>query len=71
MVSKKFKIAVKLDPRRQYQIAWEAGVNPTVLSQIVTGYIRPDVGDVRVLKVGRLLGLKDSECFSKERHNNE
>ena len=63
MVSRKFKDAIKLDDRPQYKIAWEAGINPTTLTQIVTGYIRPRNGDPRVIKVGELLGLRPEECF--------
>ena len=63
MISKKFKIALKLDPRPQYSLAWEASLNPTTLSQLVTGYMRPKQNDERVVAVGRLLGLKPHECF--------
>ena len=63
MVSKRFKEAVKLSSKRQYQLAWDAGVNPTTLSQIVTGYVRPKLGDKRVIRVGRLLGLPEEDCF--------
>jgi len=65
MISKKFRDAVKLDHRKQYVLAWEAGVNPTTLSQIITGYVRPQDGDIRVIRVGRLLGLEPEECFVK------
>ena len=63
MISEKFKISIKLNPKRQYELAWEAGVHPVVLSQIVTGYIRAKYGDPRVIKVGALLGLNPEECF--------
>jgi len=63
MISKKFRDAVKLDHRKQYMLAWEADVNPTTLSQILTGYIRPKYGDNRVLRVGELLGLRPEQCF--------
>jgi hypothetical protein len=66
MISEKFKIAVKLDPRQQYKLAWMAGVNPTVLSQIITGYIRPKPGDPRVIKVGKILGIPAEDCFQEE-----
>jgi hypothetical protein len=66
MISKQFKDAVKLDPRPQYKLAWQAGLNPTTLSQIVTGYIRPKTGDKRVIRVGRLVGLSPDECFTTE-----
>lgn len=63
MVSKKFIEAVKLDPRPQYKLAWEAKVNPVVLSQIITGYIKPGLGDERVIRIGKLLGLEPRDCF--------
>jgi len=63
MISKKFKNAVKLDPRPQYKLAWMADVNPVVLSQIITGYMRPKHRDPRVIRIGKLLGLKEDECF--------
>ena len=68
-VSQKFISAVKLDSRRQYELAWEADVNPTTLSQIVIGYIRPEFGDLRVIKIGALLGLKLEECFERPNAN--
>jgi hypothetical protein len=63
MVSEKFKEAVKRYPQQQYQLAWEARVHPVVLSQMITGYIRPQLGDERVIRVGKLLGLRPNECF--------
>jgi len=65
MISKKFKAALKLDPRPQYRLAWQAGINPITLSQIITGYIRVKQNDLRILKVGELLGLGKEECFEK------
>lgn len=63
MVSREFKEAVKRFSKPQYQLAWEAEVHPVVLSQIITGYIKPRYGDERVVRIGRLLGLEPSECF--------
>lgn len=63
MVSRRFREAVKLDPRPQYQIAWAAEIHPVTLSQIITGYIRPKIGDPRVIRIGELVGLKPEECF--------
>ena len=66
-MNNEFKIRVKLDPRPQYKLAWMAGVNPTVLSQIITGYVRPKRNDPRVVKVGKALGLSPDECFEADR----
>jgi hypothetical protein len=65
MVSKKFKIAVKLDSRPQYRLAQLAKVNPTTLSQFLTGYVRPKRNDPRVLRIGEILGLTPDECFGQ------
>jgi len=35
MISSKFKAAVKLAPKRAYQIAHEAGITPSTLSKIM------------------------------------
>jgi hypothetical protein len=65
MVSKKFRDVVRLHPKKQYELAWKAGINPSTLSQIMTGYIRPRHGDERVISVGKLVGLNPDECFVK------
>lgn len=64
MLSEKFIIALKLDPRPQYKIAWEAGLNPTTLSQLLTGYARIKRNDPRIIAVGKVIGVKERECFS-------
>lgn len=48
---------------RQYRIARRAGIHPTTLSQIIHDALPLHRGDVRVIKVGRELGLEPSECF--------
>jgi hypothetical protein len=71
-VSKKFIHAIKLDPRPQYKLAWEAGINPSTLSQIVTGYVRLRIADPRVIFVCEdLNNIVNSmnliiECFNRE-----
>jgi hypothetical protein len=70
MISRKFKAALKLDPRPQYRLAWQAGINPTTLSQIVTGYIKVKQNDPRILKIGELLGLWPNECIEKSPRRN-
>jgi len=64
MISKKLRNAVKLHPEKQYRLAWRVGMNPTTLSQFMTGYSRPKYGDPRVIAIGKLVGLKPEECFS-------
>ncbi len=66
MVSRKFIETIKLFPVRQYKVAQAAGVNPTTLSQIINGSLRVRPGDERVIAVGRIVGLKATECFDFE-----
>ena len=63
MISREFKIAVKLSDIPAWKIARRAVVNPNVLSKIMTGAVRVKPGDPRVIAVGRVLGLKPSDCF--------
>lgn len=65
MVSRKFVEAVKLDSRKQYEIAHLAGVHPVVLSQMINGYLRPKPGDLRVIRIGKVIGVSGDECFDR------
>jgi hypothetical protein len=65
-VSKKFIVALKLNPAPAYKIAWSAGVNPTMLSKLINGIEKPKPQDSRIISVGKLLGLPPEECFSCE-----
>jgi hypothetical protein len=40
MLSKKLIAKVKLSPKRQYQIAHEADIHPSMLSQIMNGIVK-------------------------------
>lgn len=63
MISRKFKIAIKLSNIPAWRIAYMAGINPNVLSKIMSGALLIKPRDVRVLKVARVIGLSDDECF--------
>jgi len=63
MVSERFRAAVLLNPKRAYRIAQEAGLHPSTLSKLLNGIERVKPGDVRVIKVGEILGFKPEECF--------
>jgi hypothetical protein len=63
MISKKFKIAVKLADIPAWKIALQAGVNSNVLSKIMSGALRVKPGDSRVLKVAQILKLSPGDCF--------
>ena len=64
--SHKIREAVKLHPsKKQYEIAFEVGIDPATLSRIIGGYERLKPNDPRILKLGTVLGLKKSDLFEK------
>ncbi len=66
MLSSEFIAAVRLSPRRAYQIAYDAGLHPATLSKILNGIEKVRPGDHRVIAVGKVLGLSPDQCFSEE-----
>jgi len=64
MVSRTFKIAVKLHPQPAYRLAQAAGIDGTTLSKLMNGIVKVQPNDPRVLAVGRILGMKPGECFT-------
>ena len=65
-VSKKLKEAVKLNPIPAYKIAQRAGVNPSTLSHLLLGITATKTNDPRIIAVGKLIGIPESECFDAE-----
>ena len=65
MVSREFKVAVKMADRPAWRIAAEAGIPAAYLSRWMSGALIARPGDHRVIKVGRILGLTPSECFEE------
>jgi hypothetical protein len=64
--SYRFRARLKLHRLPAYQLAQLAGVNPVTLSKLVCGAIDIKAGDQRVIRVGKILGLKPEECFERE-----
>ncbi len=65
-VSRVFLINLKLHKEPAYRLAQQAGIDPTVLSKLINGAepLRPD--DDRILRIGKILGLKPDEVFDSE-----
>lgn len=63
MLSEKLRIAIKMSPERQYRLAHQIEVHPSVLSCWLNGIVDPRVGDPRVVALGRLVGVRAGECF--------
>ena len=66
MISTKFREALRDAELPQYKIAWQAGIEPTVLSALLIGAKRCHDNDERIIAVGRVLGLTAAECFEEE-----
>jgi hypothetical protein len=66
MVSRQFKIAVKMADRPAWKIAYEAGIHPNLLSKILSGAIRVKRSDKRVLRVADVLGICHADCFDDD-----
>jgi hypothetical protein len=49
--------------RRAYQLAQEANLNPSVFSALLNESVPVRMGDPRVVRIGRVLGVSENECF--------
>lgn len=63
MVSQKLKNAVKTNLEPAYRIAQKANLSQSMMSQLLNGIVDVKPGDERVIRIGRVLGLEESECF--------
>ncbi len=71
ILSQQFLIRLKLNDLPAYKIAQKAGVNPTTLSRLIHGIDRVRPRDPRVIAVGEIMGLSESECFERLEPVNE
>ena len=65
VVSKKFILALRTFPERNHQVAQKAGLHYSTLSRLKNGIERTYLGDRRILKAGRVLGLDPGDCFEE------
>jgi len=65
MVSRIFKIAVKLADIPAWKIARQAGIPATDLYKLMSGATIARPGNTKVIRVGKILGLKPEECFEE------
>ena len=63
MLTKKFIERLKLSSKPHYQIAHEAEIHPSMVSQIINGIVKVEKGDQRVIRIGKIIGLSETECF--------
>jgi hypothetical protein len=62
-VSAKLVAAIRLSPRRAYEIAHACTLNPSTLSKLVNGIDWVAFGDERVLRLASFLGIPATEAF--------
>jgi transcriptional regulator with XRE-family HTH domain len=65
MISRKLKEVVKLSDLRAYEIAHRAEMHPSTLSRILNGIEDVKPGDLRVLRIAKVIGLTPEECFEE------
>ena len=63
MISERLKNAIRSSQRPQWWIARQAGLHPVTLSNLVVGSRDVEVGDLRVVAIGRMLDVAEQECF--------
>jgi transcriptional regulator with XRE-family HTH domain len=66
MLSHELRVAIKLSPNRQYELAQVAGVHPTTLSSWVNNIVPVRDGDPRVLKLAAILGVPANRAFAAD-----
>jgi hypothetical protein len=69
MVSQKLKNAVKTNLEPAYKIAQKANLSQSMMSQLLNGIVDVKHGDERVIRIGKVLGLEESECFEIKNKN--
>jgi transcriptional regulator with XRE-family HTH domain len=68
MISRRLRETVKLSDLKAYEIAHRANLHPSTLSRILNGIEDVKAGDLRVLRIAKVLGLKPDECFEELEH---
>lgn len=66
MISQKLKAAIKLGDEPAYRVAQKAGIDPSTLSKLICGISRVKPNDLRVIAVGRVVGIPAEECFQED-----
>lgn len=71
MISQKLKAKIKLGDEPAYKIAQKAGIDPSTLSKIICEIVSVKEGDPRVVKIGKIVGLRPEECFQEANNYKE
>lgn len=68
MLSRKFRITIKLANEPAYKIAQRANVDPNFLSKVLRGIVTVQPGDERLVRVCKVLDIHESECFESNKN---
>jgi hypothetical protein len=71
MLSDRFIARLKLSEVPAYRLAVEAGASPSWLSRVLHGSRPVAIGDARLLRIGRRLGLRPADVFTTEKGSRE
>jgi hypothetical protein len=66
VISQKLKNTIRLSDKRHYLIAHQAGLHPSTLSRLICGIENVRPKDDRVIRLGKVLGVPEEECFQDE-----
>ncbi len=66
MLSAKFFEALEATGKKKHDVAWEAGINPSILYKFTAGIDRPKPGDPRIEKLCKQIGLNPDEAYEQE-----
>lgn len=67
MISNKLFTALKTSPIPNYKIAQAAGVHPNWISKAIHSAIKIRPDDPRLIRIGKILGLKMEDLFEENR----
>jgi hypothetical protein len=67
VISQKLIDSVRSSDKKAYQIAQEAGLHFSTISQIINKIVNVKQGDQRVIAIGRVLGINPEDCFEDKK----
>ena len=66
MLSERFFKAMKETGKRIHDVAWEAGLTPGQVYKFTAGIDRPKLGDPRIEKICKHIGLNPDDAYDPE-----
>lgn len=67
MLSNKLRVAIRTSDKRQYHLAREIDVHPSLVSCWLNDITPVRAGDPRIVALGRLVGVRAADCFRTDK----